>query len=321
MAPAAKPAQAGSTSFWSRLHAVYMNIRFVLHFVLLTLNRIMFGKNTWRRKANKRDILVIGDEHASGFGDWLIFGQEPGYGKYLDQELRADKDVKFVWSVFANGHLGSRSDDWLPRNASKPRRFGWSVFTSLFEDAFGPSNMHSGCDMVIIHLGWHDEHEDPQKTADNIVEIGRELVKRGKRVWVCGMPIRGFTDDVRKGWMLAERNSAIKEAIKQAKIEHLRMGAEPEHFRRPELFSWDGKHLSRKGYLRLASEMCKLVKLHCIQIEWLKLEPLVAAKVAERDRVFHEKTEQARDLIMKREMAAMEAAQSAQSGAAEKRRD
>eukprot|EP01062_Namystynia_karyoxenos_P070201 TRINITY_DN65592_c0_g1_i1.p1 TRINITY_DN65592_c0_g1~~TRINITY_DN65592_c0_g1_i1.p1 ORF type:complete len:355 (+),score=90.97 TRINITY_DN65592_c0_g1_i1:79-1065(+) len=307
MAPGKGGAQKAprASGLLPKLRAAYYAVRNALHFLLLWLNRQLWVHHGWRRSRNKRDILIIGDETAIGFGDWLVCGQEPGYGKYLQQELKGAKDVKFEWSVFSEGHLGARSDDWLPLGPSRPRRLRWLVWKTLFQDAFGPSGLHADCDIVIIHLGAHDEHDDPERTADNIITIGRELVSRGKRVWVCGMPIRSHALDptnVRHGWLLSERNNAIKSAIKRAGIDHLQFAADPETYRKPELYGWDGQHLSRKGYMRLGKELGSFLHLPCIQIEWKVLEPLVAEKMKERDRVYAEKAEQLCKAMQEREM-------------------
>eukprot|EP01065_Artemidia_motanka_P032761 TRINITY_DN39744_c0_g1_i1.p2 TRINITY_DN39744_c0_g1~~TRINITY_DN39744_c0_g1_i1.p2 ORF type:complete len:305 (+),score=97.05 TRINITY_DN39744_c0_g1_i1:99-1013(+) len=268
-----------SAGLKSRVIALWLAVRTWLHFCWISLNNYLWRDKMWRRRDGlHREILIVGDETAVGFGDWIVCSQTPGYGKTLRRELmggggRGPTEIRFTWNVFSVGHLHSTSDDWLPDQTKKPSRLPFLVWKNLFEDTFGPSGRFADCDCVVLHVGLHDRHKDPEQTAANCMRIAEELIQRGKRVWISGMPVRGHMDRIRHGWLLSERNQAIRQAVTKLGHPYLNFGIDLEEYRRQDLYTWDSTHLSSRGYSKLGRDMYKLLRWPLVSIEFRLLHP------------------------------------------------
>ncbi|KAJ9454529.1 hypothetical protein DIPPA_08533 [Diplonema papillatum] len=272
--------------FLDKLSLYYVIFRTVISWIWLLINDWMWKDRFYRRRNVKRKILIIGDEFASGFGDWVTCGITPGYGKYLDAEIKAKEDVRFEWRAFSEGHPYSTSEEWLPDYKGKPASLGFLCWKkNLFAASFGEGALHADCDCVVIHLGYNDKTPDPEATAQNVMQIARALLEQGKRVWICTMPTRGYLEvgRVRRGWLLDERNQLLRKAVASAGEEHVHLGPDIEQYKRNELFCFDSKHLASKGYKRIAKELYTIIKNSLINIEWLFFQPGLQKRLAERE--------------------------------------
>eukprot|EP01064_Diplonema_japonicum_P009387 TRINITY_DN1688_c0_g1_i1.p1 TRINITY_DN1688_c0_g1~~TRINITY_DN1688_c0_g1_i1.p1 ORF type:complete len:270 (+),score=31.47 TRINITY_DN1688_c0_g1_i1:51-860(+) len=257
----------------TKLFNMYVYIRSILHWVWLAINEALWHPRFFRKTKLKRKVVVVGDETAWGFGDWIVCTQTPGYAKYLQQEVASRKDFKFKWTVQSSGVSGATTDDWLPGTGS-------GQFEKHFDEHKGT---HFDADFVVLHLGFHDKGIHPGKTAKNLMAIAEKLVSQGKRVIIQLLPTRTADGKFRSGWILSERNTAIKALFKDLKDSHIYLGADIESFKRPELFCFDGFHLSSKGYRRVAKETYQVLKHPIINIEWLFLQPGLQKHMQERN--------------------------------------
>ena len=259
------------------------------------LNNLVWTDKLFRTGRLRRKVLVIGDESALGFGDYVIATQTPGMAKHLQEEIRSHEDVRFKWRAYSAYHICSTSEEWLPTCDTKPKALSWTQLWSgkgknLFEQTFREGARHGDCEAVILNLGVHDTGADAESTARNLVAIAEELVRRGKRVWINTLPTRGHleTGNAKRGWLLAERNTAIRRAVQKAHAAHghIYLGADLETYKRDELFCFDGVHLSSRGYRRIAKELYPLMKNPLINIEWLCLRPELSDKLKEKGNPF-----------------------------------
>ena len=279
---------AQRNSFKYKVLQMYIIVRSFLHSIWIAVNNFIWTNKLFRRSRLRRKAVVIGDENAFGFGDWIICSQTPGIAKYLQAEIRSKEDARFQWSVFNAGSSGSTTDAWLP-DAPQKGTFG----KSLFDQNFGANGSHSDADVVIIFMGSNDTSQDPDQTGRNLIKISEELVKQGKRVWINTIPTKGYLGQgkAKLGWVLCERNQGIRKA--HAALEkqnptpmHVYMGVDVEPYKRTELFCFDEVHLSGKGYRRVAKELYATMKNPLVNIEWVVLRPQLEEKLKERGNHF-----------------------------------
>eukprot|EP01060_Flectonema_neradi_P002383 TRINITY_DN11456_c0_g1_i1.p1 TRINITY_DN11456_c0_g1~~TRINITY_DN11456_c0_g1_i1.p1 ORF type:complete len:307 (+),score=44.47 TRINITY_DN11456_c0_g1_i1:61-921(+) len=264
------------------LYSWYLTVRTFLHTCWVLINGWFWTDTFTSTGKFRKKILVIGDDHAAGLGDWIICTQTAGVPKYLASEIQEGQHVRFKWLCCGAGHMKSTSADWLP-TASKPAFMPWSIKKNLFTTVFetGP---HRDCSVVVIMLGSNDPGCDSEHTSKNVMTLAKELVGRGKRVFICTMPNKGYLEagKARKGWVITERNTEIKKAIEKHGDKHLLLGADLESFKRQELFSFTGKHFGSKGYKKLARDLYSLMKNPLINVEWLSAQPEIQKMLDER---------------------------------------
>jgi lysophospholipase L1-like esterase len=116
----------------------------------------------------KHKVLVIGDDTAVGFGDWITCGARPGVCPPLQEILRRKRQLQHQWTCVNAGVLGSTSDDWRPdaaESASSTRwwsPFGASLFNSdlaskgtLWKDVFDAPR-YNDAEIVVVCVGMND---------------------------------------------------------------------------------------------------------------------------------------------------------------------
>eukprot|EP01063_Lacrimia_lanifica_P027589 TRINITY_DN3891_c1_g4_i1.p1 TRINITY_DN3891_c1_g4~~TRINITY_DN3891_c1_g4_i1.p1 ORF type:complete len:285 (+),score=108.28 TRINITY_DN3891_c1_g4_i1:831-1685(+) len=271
--------------FFATVYKWYLVVRTFFHSIWIVCNSALWQDKLFRAGKVKRKVLFIGDEHALGFGDWVICTQTPGAAKYLRDEIVAGKHVKFTWKCFTQAHPGCTSGDWLPDAKAKPSFLGFLVGgKNLFDSVFAEGRRHADADVIVISVGYNDTGANPEETIDNIRALAKALVAMDKRVFINTMPNKGFLEmkQAKKGWIMSERNTALRKMIEK-EDKHIHLGAEVEAFKRQELYSFDGLHLSSKGYRKMAKELYGQMKNPLVNVEWLFLQPKLEEKMKERE--------------------------------------
>ena len=259
-----------------------MMLRNFLHTVWVLSNGWLWSDTFTRTGKFRKKILIVGDDNAVGYGDWIICSQTAGVPKYLASEIQEGRHVRFKWICSGSGHLKSTSSDWLP-TSGKPSFLPWSVRGNLFSSVFenGP---HKDCSVVVLIVGANDPGCDSELTAKNCMTIAKQLASRGKRVFICTMPTKGFLEvgKARKGWVITERNTELKKSIESEGNPNILLGVDLETFKRQELFSFTGRHFSSKGYKKLAKDLYTLIKNPLINVEWMSARPDIEELIDER---------------------------------------
>eukprot|EP01061_Rhynchopus_euleeides_P021450 TRINITY_DN34986_c0_g1_i1.p2 TRINITY_DN34986_c0_g1~~TRINITY_DN34986_c0_g1_i1.p2 ORF type:complete len:324 (+),score=147.59 TRINITY_DN34986_c0_g1_i1:43-972(+) len=279
------------SSLQEKLFRWYLLIRTVVHGFWIMVNQLLWSDKLFRTGRLRRKVVIIGDEAALGFGDWIICSETPGFAKYITSEIKQGEHVRFQWRAFSSSHIASTSDEWLPEHEGKPSFLGWLCRgKNLFEATFGEGARHADADAVVIMVGSHDTTKDPEATGRNVVAIAEKLAGMGKRVWINTVPTKGHlgAGRAKAGWVLCERNQGIRKFVTEAQKAqpHIYHGVDVELYKRDELFAFDSVHLSSKGYRRIAKELYPLMKNPLINIEWLFLRPQLGEKLRERGNPF-----------------------------------
>ena len=88
-----------------------------------------------------RDVLLIGDGFAEGFGDRFAIGSVAGLGNRIEELAAKEEKLRMRWQFINAGKYGTTSEDWLP---SDPHSQYHKVFNS-------PKYQH--VEVVLIMLG------------------------------------------------------------------------------------------------------------------------------------------------------------------------
>ncbi|KAI8821379.1 SGNH hydrolase-type esterase domain-containing protein [Fimicolochytrium jonesii] len=235
------------------------------------------GTQTKPYSALKNKIVIIGDDHAFGYGDDLSVAGTSGIAGHLRRALLGERyNLRQSWVIHNRGAMGTTSEDWLPKNAKAPNA-GRTKFEAVFEDP-----TYADADVVIVFLGSNDYRNptlDPESTVRNIAATCRTLSTMGKDVWICTIPNH---NDEPKGDAVVEANMRRNEILGlwiQSNQEIVKPGppldALSYDFRHKSFWTSDGQHFSAKGYRKLAKDLADLMRTSLVKREFARLSKSV----------------------------------------------
>jgi len=266
------------------LFYLFLTIRAFLHVYWIRVNRFLFESWAVVPGGLRRHILVIGDEFALGYGDWITLGKVPGVTRSMESELAKNNKIRQRWRVFNRGVPGSNSSQWLPPSDSKTKSNS-QLFSKLFSQP-----KYKSVDIVIIIVGFNDLSAgiSPQETAHNIKDITESLAKAGhKLVLVCTIPTYGLPvpelPKQLKGEVTREkigelrrqneeRNTHVMNFLSKAQdkkvIAGLQIDVSNFEYKNPRLYWSDNAHFNAKGYKKLAEDIVDCIVDCCVKIEF-----------------------------------------------------
>ncbi|KAF9577079.1 hypothetical protein BGW38_007944, partial [Lunasporangiospora selenospora] len=163
-------------------------------------------------------IVIIGDDHALGVGDYTTLTAGSGLAHQLAKELPKESSIRQSWQLFNRGEYRSTSEDWLHPADSK-RKEKPDLLTKVLRD---PKYLKA--EIVIIALGSNDVLRknpsiSPHDTLRNLELICQALKRTGakeKSIYLCTIPTAGddtfLTDAQRHDNLL--RNQLIEDYTK-----------------------------------------------------------------------------------------------------------
>eukprot|EP01006_Ploeotia_vitrea_P041952 TRINITY_DN66588_c3_g1_i2.p1 TRINITY_DN66588_c3_g1~~TRINITY_DN66588_c3_g1_i2.p1 ORF type:complete len:303 (-),score=169.31 TRINITY_DN66588_c3_g1_i2:36-944(-) len=176
--------------------------------------------------------VMIGDEVAEGFGDWIVCGQQAGAMKHVHNLMCEDVRVRHRWHLVNCGLFGSTSEDWLP-DLAPTYRVPWTrvprlgVGHNFFDKMFGEkSGIVRDAEIVIVCVGRNDEKAAHLKgrydrSVDNIKKIATTLRDMGKIVLLCTIPLPA--DSTHVMWLPNRtRNDMLRAFVKEQEYEQQR---------------------------------------------------------------------------------------------------
>ena len=247
-------------------------------FLWLQINR--WVDQTYKAMERKRNIVVIGDSIAAGFGDWIKMGQNAGVVWRLKEQIAADENIVLKWKLWNCGHFAATSDEWNPSALTPPKYMAWTVgWKPLFHRVFGGASSTAESDVVIVIVGSFDcrytkEGREVKYTTDNLHAITKALVENRKYVIICHLLDIRYQDEKDEELTFMGRHQK-----KNQSIYHSQTGLVAEFpgkvfeganmtdvsYTRPRLL--DGVHLNTQGYEKLANELYPILKKVILRIQ------------------------------------------------------
>jgi len=222
-------------------------------------------------------VLVIGDDFAEGFGDYIPLFTNSGVCQYLASLTGAEygSRVRREWGFINEGVTGSTSGEWVP---------GSKYYQRIIEKNYPK------VEVVIIMLGVMDvasdcvgipdsaynkestniSESDLPQTICNIQNIANSFREKGKKVIVCDIPIIGaklkqYEKQINLlNQMLqtfVQSTSKEENPIQLVKVSH-------PFFQKPELIGFDDFHFNDKGYLLISKDIFKFLLPLMVKVEW-----------------------------------------------------
>ncbi|KAG0002371.1 hypothetical protein BGZ80_000841 [Entomortierella chlamydospora] len=221
-------------------------------------------------------IVVLGDDHALGVGDYSSMVSGSGIAFKLGRELAKEGAIRQSWQIYNRGEYKTNTEDWLHPADSK-RIEKPELMIKLIHD---PKYLKA--EIVIVMLGSYDTLQKnpsltPQDTLRNLELICQALKRTGnerKSIYLCTIPTAG--DDV----FLTEEQRAdnltrnlLIEAYATKNDDgvlpglHLDLASNFEMKRR-NLYWRDGRHFSDIGYTKMAKDWIPLIRPDMVKREF-----------------------------------------------------
>ncbi|KAG0266262.1 hypothetical protein BGZ95_003077 [Linnemannia exigua] len=230
-----------------------------------------------RRKGSyNHSIVVLGDDHALGVGDYSTLTAGSGLAHKLGRELAKETSIRQSWQIWNRGEYKTCTEDWLHPADSK-RKEKPTLLTKLFQD---PKFLKA--EIVIVMLGSNDAlRKDPattpQETVRNLELICQALKRTGnenKSIYLCTIPTAG-DDTFLTEEQLADnltRNRLI-EAYCEKNADGVRPGLQIDltsnfEMKRRNLYWQDGRHFSSTGYTKMAKDWVPMVRPDIVKREF-----------------------------------------------------
>ncbi|KAG0258463.1 hypothetical protein DFQ27_004619 [Actinomortierella ambigua] len=222
-------------------------------------------------------IVVLGDDHAMGLGDYTSLVTGSGLTSKVAKEIAKERSIRQSWQVFNRGEYHTSSEDWLLAADSK-RLEKPSLLARTLDDP-----KMTKADIVIILLGSYDVQQrgpnsiTPEDTVRNLELICQAIQRHSngkKSIYLSTIPTAGdqyFLSDAQQ-----EENKQRNRLIEKYAANNedgVFLGVQVDHyenfeFRRKNLYWKDGRHFSDIGYTKLAKDYFPLIKSDMIKREF-----------------------------------------------------
>ncbi|GJJ79179.1 hypothetical protein EMPS_11538 [Entomortierella parvispora] len=221
-------------------------------------------------------IVVLGDDHALGVGDYSTLTAGSGIAQKLGRELAKEVSIRQTWQIYNRGAYKTSSEDWLHPADSK-RKEKPELLSKVLQD---PKFLRA--EIVIIMLGScdvlrKDPAISPQETVRNLELICQAIKKTGnqsKSIYLCTIPTAGddtyLTQEQMEDNLL--RNQLIEAYIKK-NDDGVRQGLQIDlasnfEMKRRNLYWQDGRHFSDTGYTKMAKDWVPLIRPDMVKREF-----------------------------------------------------
>ncbi|ORZ39481.1 hypothetical protein BCR44DRAFT_28287 [Catenaria anguillulae PL171] len=286
-------ARTKSTSLLSPIWAILGQVHYWLHLVWISILRAVTLPWFYPNEERFHHIIVAGDDHALGVGDWCTPGSKVGLANRIQYSLIAQKILRHTWRPVNMGAHGTTTRDWIPS-------------TSTFKRTFlrgSPEQRHR--DVVVLLLGTSDAWRgiDGKETASNIRTIAEILADEYGLVFVCTIPnwmvsvkdtlegqekrafeemnaanaaLRMWFKELRKSRFLRVLLILLVSAPKNSMPEtsNIKLGAEIDRtnieYRLGKLYFHDYRHFSAMGYDKLSKDLSLIMAKPLRRIEFVE---------------------------------------------------
>ncbi|KAJ3292817.1 hypothetical protein HK104_004992 [Borealophlyctis nickersoniae] len=265
---------------WATLLAALVTLQIYARLLWLTLNRWAvksFPPESLHVSKYKNDIVIIGDDFAFGYGDYITLGDLPGLASHLRRALRRQKNLRQSWIIHNCGENMSTSADWLPTSLKSSDMKKKTHFEKVFSNP-----RYLAAEIVLILLGFHDGRArpgrpaiSPEETVQNIVGIVKVLRNMEKEVWIC--PVATNNDKAHGDRFVEEnlqRNVMLLEWLENNKDPGVHCGPQIHRgnfeYRHKSLYYLDMEHFSSKGYRKLAGDFADLITNSLVKREFAR---------------------------------------------------
>lgn len=247
-------------SFSEQITDIYVTICFYYNLILLRIHLFLLQTIEYRTspvRKSSRNILIIGDAIALGYGDTVGHCGLATRLASLIRTSREETNLRMNWNVLTAGKMNSKASDWAP--GSPNRLFEETIMRGPFKKA----------DVVIVVLGAHDDLlNSGTQTVNSIERVVESVIRLGKQVVVCsiGNEYKIKTPEhekVRKvNQELKKKVEGLGSTVEVDMAKVFAMGNDVVRFER------DFVTLNGGGYRLLASEMFDPVVMAAKKVEW-----------------------------------------------------
>ncbi|KAF9923691.1 hypothetical protein FBU30_006246 [Linnemannia zychae] len=221
-------------------------------------------------------IVILGDDHALGVGDYSTLTAGSGLAHKLGGELAKEVSIRQSWQIFNRGEYKTATEDWLPPADSK-RMEKPTLLSKLLQE---PKYLKA--EIVIVMLGSNDvlckdPSISPQETVRNLEFICQTLRRTGnenKSIYLCTIPTAGDTVFLTEEQMTDNltRNQLIEAYINKNSdgvLPGLKIDLESNfEMKRRNLYWQDGRHFSSIGYTKMAKDWVPVIRPDMVKREF-----------------------------------------------------
>ncbi|KAI7824691.1 SGNH hydrolase-type esterase domain-containing protein [Gamsiella multidivaricata] len=262
-------------SFFRTTKVFFTICFFYLKLIFIYLSR-WYEPSLRTKGSYNHAIVVIGDDHALGVGDYSTITAGSGIAHKLSKELAKEVSIRQSWQIFNRGEYKTSTEDWLLPADSK-RLEKPELLARLLQD---PKYLRA--EIVIIMLGSYDVLQrnpslTPQDTLRNLELICQALKrtgKEGKSIYLCTIPTAGddiYLTEQQRVDKLA-RNRLIEEYVKKnddGVLPGLQIDlASNFEMKRKNLYWQNGRHFSEIGYTKMAKDWVPVIRPDMVKREF-----------------------------------------------------
>ncbi|KAG0308035.1 hypothetical protein BGZ98_009168 [Dissophora globulifera] len=221
-------------------------------------------------------IVILGDDHALGVGDYSTITSGSGLAHKLGKELAKESSIRQSWQIFNRGEFKASTEDWLHPADSK-QKVKPELLTKLFQDP-----KYLSAEIVIVMLGSYDAlHKNPsltpQDTLRNLELICQAMKRTGKEsksIYLCTIPTTG--DDI---YLTAEQkaDNLTRNTLIEGYVNKNNDGVLPGlqidlasnfEMKRSNLYWKDDRHFSDIGYRKMAKDWVPMIRPDMVKREF-----------------------------------------------------
>lgn len=227
----------------------------------------------------RHKLLVLGDGYAEGLGDWVMLFQSAGLTGRLQRLVAREPRLRQHWRFVNLGRSGTVTGDWLNAANVGPGGEGGTegllyrrLQNASLADAevvvviVGAMDVLFGCDQLPLQAmgkDWSHEYREDElaATTKNIIAICEYLRAKGKHVILADIPQELPAMKPHRG-RVRKLNRQIRQYVRRVRKEEEGRPREAAKLRlvamtdgglaRAQSIAFDGTHLNRVGYARLA---------------------------------------------------------------------
>ncbi|KAG0235262.1 hypothetical protein BGW41_000873 [Actinomortierella wolfii] len=259
-----------------RIKVIFIVLAFYFKLGFLHLAR-WYEPNLHRTGKYNHSIVILGDDHAMGLGDYTSLVTGSGLTAKIAKEIAKEHAIRQSWQIFNRGEYHTTTEDWLLPEDSK-RIEKPTLLARTLED---PKMIKA--EIVIILLGSYDVLQQgssaisPEQTVRNLELICQAIQQSGdgkRSIYLTTIPTAGDPFFLTEAQCEEnKRRNRLIEKYATNNNDGVSLGVQVDHyenfeFRRKNLYWKDGRHFSEIGYAKLAKDYFPLIRSDMIKREF-----------------------------------------------------
>ncbi|KAJ3364683.1 hypothetical protein GGF32_001322 [Allomyces javanicus] len=189
---------------WHIVQYLFHELRLFLHAYWIPLMRYIIAPPRYPVADFHHNIVIMGDDHALGVGDWVTPGEHSGAVGRLrtlvdPSRANARGVAKHSWGAMNRGVAKSTTTDWVP---GVGKWYEWAFAMPKDPAKAEEVAKQRAKDVVVVVAGAEDARQgiEPADTVRNLQRIVEKLAKTHAAVYVCTVP----------NWMLGDAHDMLR---------------------------------------------------------------------------------------------------------------